>query len=706
MAVRQSIYGDKSSWIPIRQGSSVKLANFGDNTATIAKGFSEGKLQKDKGFNTSIVHSALGIESALSRMQVIKNKEVFAEDNNEQTMWSFACGGGELHDVDATYTDNTYYMLTPKTNQDVITSGAELITDFSYKTLRASIIVSAQDIITSTSTTVRTDLKTYCEQFSGTHPIITSVALALYEKSGDSFTPLYVRGLKGFIMHNSSVYTTALRSASKTFGKGKIGALLGAQYGTQADIATFNILGLLNQRLAEYRIYKTDINIISGDCKIHTDSDRAYIYIEYFEGFMEYAMHQAACFGIQFVTDTTYIDVDLESDETTEAEAENVYIGVLDADFIGHGDFINGKAILQNKQYGLESADESEYAPLEPEDDDIGDLESMTHNISGGSGGLTIYNMNEANIVRLMQWLNSEESGETGQNYAQYISSVKYSAFGYHLRGSEETVKVGGQLVSVGGVAVKGIKGYRMDSVTTDAYPIERYWNDFRDFEPYTTIALKIPFADTIQLNCGEWYGHNLTVRYAVDEVSGTGIAIIYRDALQWMSVNVSMFTDVPLTSINAGTYHNALIQAKTTRNSALIGIGASALSVGASAASGNVVGAAASGAGLLTSIERYRQSDYALNHMTKSISRIGSSGDISDFYFEWRPNIIFERRRALTYDKTVYKNTVGYACLKTGKLSQFSGLTVCSDVKLSDFGATAEEKRMIKEALSKGVYL
>lgn len=701
MAVNQSIYGAKAEWIPMRTGSKVKLANFGSGNTEIQYGFTLGKLQKDKGFNTSIVHSALGNESALSRLQIVKNNDIFAEDNNDETLWSFACGGTPVANVDQDIlSDTTVYMLTPKTNSTILNSSTQPIVDFSYKDLRAWIRVSARKNKTNYTDTITKNLDDYCANFSSSHPYISSVSLVLYERVSGVWTPLDIRGLKGILIHNNSVYTTALRSPGKTYRAGKIGGLMCTNYGSSADIAYFNILGAINANLASFDIHKDYINIISGDCDIEKTSDRCYVYKEYYAGIREYIMHQTACFGIQFVTDPQYIDIDLESEETTEAEAENVYIGVLDDNYVGHGDFINGKAILNNKQYELDSADDTEYVPTLEEDGDFGDFESDTHNIGELVGSRT-YLVTPSNLTALLSEI-STSAGESGQNYIDYISSIVYSPWGFQdLPAYNVPIRIFGHEFNT-----TGRKSSRVYTVESNEYYIDRYFNDFRDYAPYTKITAKIPYADSVELDASEWYGCAFSVTYSIDLSSGIGLATIYRrnsiGKNAFMTLGCSPAVPISVSAIMSGSYLNALHANKAQLNGALA---TSILAATTAATMKNPVGAAG---GLVGGFISANEKAYQMQHMQKPTKRVGSSGSIADMYFSNRINLIFERlaRQKSNFNDKIYSNTVGHACFKTGTLGSFTGLTVCSDVDLADCAATAEEKQLIINALKQGVYL
>lgn len=706
MSVNTSVYGSKESWLGISTNSTIKLANFGDNVGTIAKGFSSGKLKLNKAFDNSIVHSALGNESAISRMRTFQGATELDSDNFEQTLWSFATGNDHFYEIDGTWTNNTYNMLTPVTNNDVKNSVAIPVVNFRYDSIRALITVECSPSVDGK--VITTSLHDYVTNYKTTHPKIIHVYMNLYERKEGTWTPLNVQGNKGLFVWNPSKYFAHTHMTGKTFTDGQIGRPICVDWGRNTNKNTIVLLGKFNE--GNSSLPRTDLNLISGDWEVENISGKGYFYKDYFEGFEEYCMHQCACFGIQFVIDSEYVDVDIDNPETPSEDIENVYIGVLDESYVGHGDFVKGEKIFETDQYDKE-AEEIDFNP-NIESADFGDLETDSHNIVGGSGGHTIYNMTESNMAMLIKFANSEESGETGQNFMNYITSVKYCPFGFHTRGADETVKLNGHLVNVGSVAVTGNKGYRQDTFTSNTITISRFFRDFRDFEPYTTISLKLPFSDTVNLPCAEWYGHNLHVVFSVDEISGTGVAKVYKDDLIWLTVNCSMAIDVPLTTLNSGSYHNALIQAKTTRNSALLGIGLSAVGVGANISKGDVLGTTMSTGGLIGSLESYRQSEYNLTHLTKPISHIGGTGDMTNFTMSWYPQIVYERCDKLSnkksdryyFDFDNYAQTVGYACCRPSTLNSETGFVVCNNIDLSGCTLTESEKTEITSLVTSGI--
>ena len=66
---------------------------------------------------------------------------------------------------------------------------------------------------------------------------------------------------------------------------------------------------------------------------------------------------------------------------------------------------------------------------------------------------------------------------------------------------------------------------------------------------------------------------------------------------------------------------------------------------------------------------------------------------------------MIIKRPVMLDYDNEVYAETIGYACLLNGYVSNFHGLT-CGEIELSGVPCTADEKSYIKSVFANGVHL
>lgn len=743
--INTAVYGSKDLWLnggsyddDVRIQDKFMQPNFTDAPSTDASAsylktaIDNGKIKLNKGIDTSPVWSALGTEAPLSHINnyhyyLSDTPDLRTTDDTDAFKWSF--GRSLQSDKYALNIKNKEMMFAPSNDYNAIRFRGEYqgvrpmvntpiknAVLFPYVFVRAGLSLNDSTRILSLSEYVNPE-----NSYTADYPYITHCFFQVYyNRSTAPVSDTHSRSIwindayKCIIEYNSNTVYQDKKISNKTFGKtlqynNSFCNFAGNSYG-------ITFIGCINSAQSVHGSissgYEKNQYVIrfTSDMTVSFLNDNAnYMigYIQYYNGFEEYVKRALACFGMFFTTD-------LQTAQTGQLNDEKMCLGIL-VDGVGHGDYSTGTGNEEQEQWNWESSEDSDYVP-EPDSEfyDIGDIVSDVHDISGGSGGHTIYNMSESNLTLLYKWANSEESGEQGQNYFNYITSVKYVPFGFHKKGNDETVKINGHLVNVDTTAVTGSVGYRLDTIESGSYYFSRWFNDFRDFEPYTRMCIKIPFADTVQLTPSEWYGYSLKVVYTIDEMTGTGTACIYRlndstgENLQYISIPCCVAVDVPLTVINSGTYHNALVQAKTQRNSALIGVGVNAINVGSNIATGNGTGIALSSASLISSLESAKQSDYNLTHMTKPVTHFSSASDMSQYRYSYKPNIIITRPVPLpdSFNNSVFTDTIGHACVKTGKLSSFKGFTVVSDVNLSGFNATVEEKQMIESALKGGVIL
>lgn len=699
MSVNPNVYGSKNSWLSLIAGSTIKFANFGDDTSTIAKGFQTEKLKLNKAYDTSIVHSALGNESALSRFKTFRGATELSSENYDELLWSFACGTTVFQPVSNSSSNNTTNMLSPLTNSYIINSDDRPVVNFEYKSIRAVIRVYARQ--SENGQTIDRSLHDYCENYSTGYPYITRVYMDMYEKVNDSWRKMNTYGYLGILIHNSTNYFSHTHAPSKTFQTGIIGNVVCAEYGSGANVPEITLLGLLSQRLSDNRIYTTDISIVSGDTVVTSDADgRGIFHIDYFEGFEEYCMHQCACFGIQFVTDSSYATTDIDNPDTPAEDIENVYMGILDENYVGHGDFVKGEKIFENELYDKE-AEENEFVP-DSESGDTGDHDSDRHSV-GKLVGSRLYVTDSTNLSALMSEI-STTAGESGQNYAEFISSITYFPYGYAIIGSVSTA---GVPIAIFGHTFesKGVLYDRTYTRQTEPYYFSRRFNDFRDFAPYTKITVKIPYGDSVELNPAEWYGCGMRVVYAWDLSTGLGLATIYRISslgeLAYISMGCSPAQPLSVNAIMSGSYLNALHSAKSQLNSTLAN---TTLNASISATHDNPVGAISS---IVNGFITGNEVGYQIQHMTRPTKRIGSSGSMGDYNFSNRVSITIERNRVeKDFNSNAYAMTTGFACCKSGKIGSEKGFVQANNIKLENCFLTETEKEMIIKLVETGVII
>ena len=214
--------------------------------------------------------------------------------------------------------------------------------------------------------------------------------------------------------------------------------------------------------------------------------------------------------------------------------------------------------------------------------------------------------------------------------------------------------------------------------------------------------------------------GHDINVHMFIDYITGLATAYIAADNLVMSSVSGSIGIDIPLTGVQSATLQsqrvNAVMQRKNAElamGSAVTGALTSSIGTLASISTGNVIGGVASGAGLVSSVSRIQQSenaydkaDYDLKHMQVPFKEVQAGSPLAADCMEYDCRLLIYRPvMADNYDPESYAKTVGFACLESGKVSGFTGLTV-GNINTGGLSVTETEKRQIEKLFANGVIL
>lgn len=242
------------------------------------------------------------------------------------------------------------------------------------------------------------------------------------------------------------------------------------------------------------------------------------------------------------------------------------------------------------------------------------------------------------------------------------------------------------------GVSCKRIQGTESKSGGTIEIP--RLTNTFYDFEPYSDYSVYIPFCGRIPIKGNVCLGHEIKVTYYPDVPTCSLTAVVSCGGATIAIAKGSFGTMTPVTS-NGSDRKTAAVIGDVTPIITGIGTGI----VGAALGNPIIVAAGAAQAvgGILGGVKDSVQS-YAYS--------VGSSGDSSFFgagnrcYYYANYPLIDE-----VVNNSMFGHSVGYLCNTVGKLSEFTGFTICANPHVT-FSASAEEREEIERLLSIGVIL
>lgn len=454
--------------------------------------------------------------------------------------------------------------------------------------------------------------------------------------------------------------------------------------------------------------------------------------------------HEVAFYGFQF-----YISWGNSGGGTWSVGDDDLYLPKFDEHLITTGIYTSGAAALaeDNATWGNVFADDMpdydvDYNPAPPEpgreEKDFGDLTNRIAYRQATQGTIK-YVAGYATINQLQSFLNGTYLPDNpafiadfkGTNPQDYIVSVQKYPFAlpHHstasiVIGNVDTNLSAGLLYGAG----MGILPINSDcTFDFGEISVPSYFGDFRDY--LSKITLMMPFIGSTDLDPKLYIDHNIGLQYLIDFDTGAVAAEIKRDGLTMETKTSTISITIPFFAANMGAYQNALAQTgfaiEQSKLKQIAGIMSTALSVGAGLASGGTMsdtaalgtaGGLIGGATSMISGQMQQQAlEYELEHTAPQIGTISVAAPANAFLLDDRARLLITRPAMIPgYDAAVYSHTVGNACAIPGTLSSFSGYTVAAAAELSSITArdgsgvspTADELRMIKQALQSGIYV
>lgn len=462
----------------------------------------------------------------------------------------------------------------------------------------------------------------------------------------------------------------------------------------------------------------------------------------------DYILKQIAYLGFPFVYDP-------DMARSGKIGDIGVYLPKFDENGITTGEYEEGTAALAlpNAQW-IDGREGSGYDPTKPPtppgEDDTGDLENSTYGNYGYTGGNKLYSLTQAEVDTFMSTINAyytPASGDTPEDIQNKKDRLQLdfkgsNPFNYIVGLYALPISLGftdAGTINLGpvdtGITARLVQPDVSRHLNFGEWKITPQFNDFRDYAPYTSIELYIPLCGTVQLDPADVMGHTVKVDALYDLQTGDLTARVLRDRLesgvstQWTMIDTvqgNLFVSIPVTADDMGNFQNRQHYIKASIISKAVNfIGGTANTVynDASSVAGAVTGTGGSphltspfsfltsgfNAGMGIGLGRYQ-----LTHSPLTPFQVSTASSAIGFNMYPRAKIFIKRPLMLSgYNQGTYAHTVGNATCENTTVGNKSGLVVCSDVDLSGLQtattarpATLEEQRMIKQALTTGVYV
>ena len=302
--------------------------------------------------------------------------------------------------------------------------------------------------------------------------------------------------------------------------------------------------------------------------------------------------------------------------------------------------------------------------------------------------------MNSTNINKLADFLwNADETvfnevvkglALLGGNPIDGLIDLRLYPFDVAAKASQtgaQNIVVGRTDTKVTGIKINDYNAV-LDLGSCSFYP---YFNNFLDYEPFTSASLYIPYVGMVPISTANFMGKTISCKMVVDITTGSCTAIVFADDIPIIYKNGNIGVEIPMSGTNSAEYASRIMGGLTSA--------ATDLTLGA--ATGNPIQMATAVGGI---------TDSAMSSNTTIYNTAGSSSPACGL---WQPqNCYFIINRPVPIVPDNYGHTVGYACNYQANLSSLSGFTCCYNTDVNTIYATEEEKAEIVRLLGQGVYL
>ena len=240
-----------------------------------------------------------------------------------------------------------------------------------------------------------------------------------------------------------------------------------------------------------------------------------------------------------------------------------------------------------------------------------------------------------------------------------------------------------------------GIAGKRLISQNMlrqiGSYKIEKKYNSFLDYEPFTTAEIYVPMCGRASLPLNYIMGKNITVYFASDIENGGCKAIVKCDEIS-AELSGTFSEDVTLTAENAGIRKLEITHACCSFIGSAVGL------------------AAGIGSGKSTDIQYS-----AINGVKSFVDGLSvENRNYSVIKGESTPKVNFNNvskcyikiSRPIIELPENYGRVNGFVVNKKLNLSNLNGYTICCNVDVDGLYCTENEKEMLKGIMESGFYI
>lgn len=359
---------------------------------------------------------------------------------------------------------------------------------------------------------------------------------------------------------------------------------------------------------------------------------------------------------------------------------------------------------------GYPDGDDDPEFPDGDGDDDSDDIDPNPIFPTTPTGFVTMYNPNTSQLNSLASFMWSKDFVDVFlklmQNPYEAIISLKTVCCDIATGGSQNII-LGNVDTKIS--CTKITQQYQQ--VDCGTINITRYFGNFLDFNPYTSIKVYLPFVGFRELDVDEVMGASLHLYYNIDLLTGSCVALInVHKKIGGTDLNSVLYqfdgmiaTDIPITAADYSQVVSAVIKGVASVG-ASIGIAAATGGTGAPA-SGAILGSAVASE-TTTAVGTAVAVNSAIDMVSSKIT-VQHGGNLSGSMGALatkKPYIIIQR--VIPKNPSNYAKLHGIPSNAYKKLSSLKGFTKMQDIQIKSTIGSVDETEEIKQLLIGGVVI
>ena len=407
-------------------------------------------------------------------------------------------------------------------------------------------------------------------------------------------------------------------------------------------------------------------------------------------------IYRQACFVGLYFSDTNLGT----SNDLNTITNENIYCPII-VDGLITGEYVKGKKCneLQQKDWTSDIREKSGFTGIESIDPT-----EYTHKISLSTPKIksegkfnTLYALSESEINSLSDELWSADENKLnqiinglllmGENPLNCIVSLQLFPFDITSKAGTTTqgrITLGATQMDTTGAKVKNLNSV----IDLGSVKLWRYFENFLDYEPYSTATLYIPYCGSVQLSLNDTIGKTISVKLIVDYNSGICTAVVFSDGIPIVYKNGVIGQQISVTGTdNATMASNAISSSLNMLNSATNFI----------AGGKDVSSTIQNSANLLAS-------GFDYSAMRTIYQTQGANSSQINMYQPQKPHIIINLAEFDVADD--FGKFHGFRCDFYDFINSLNGYVETDTPILTNINATEDEKNIIIELMRGGFYV